>query len=134
MGAKLAQLAGAGEFWWIEQMADPDAHSPGESQSTDMPEWSLVLRSFAAKPGVTIFNEQALGACHLARVAALGDHTPLATVDTTGGAIKLLAADVGGPLTVATPSTPNSKILPVVLILQAVAPVDAKLHRLYTAV
>ena len=125
MGAKLAQLAGAGEFWWVEQVADPGAQPPEESQSTDMPEWSPVLRSFAAKPGVAIFDEQALGACHLARVAALGDHTPLATVDTTGGPIELLAADVGRPLTVATPSTPNSSILPVVLYWQAVAPVEA---------
>ena len=117
MGAKLDQLAGAGEFWWVEQ---------GEAgEGADPPEWSPVLRSFAAEPNVAIFDEQLLGACHLARVAALGDHAPLATVDTTGGPIVLLAADVGRPREGAPEGAPPGRILPVVLYWQAVAPVDA---------
>ena len=121
MGAKLEQLAGAGEFWWVEQ---------GEAgQGAGLPEWSPVLRSFAAEPNIAIFDEQLLGACHLARVAALGDHSPLATVDTTGGPIELLAADVGRSLEGAPGDAPGDapgvRILPVVLYWQAAAPVEA---------
>ena len=58
-------------------------------------------------------------------MAALGDQPALATVDTTGGPIKLLAADVGTPHAGAAEGTPDSRILPVVLYWQAAAPVGA---------
>ena len=118
MGAKLAQLAAGGEFWWVEEA--PDGGKGGGT-----PEWSPVLRSFTAEPGAATFDEQMLGACHLARIAALGERTALGAVDTTGGPIKLLAADVGSPHADAAGGAPNTRILPVVLYWQAAAPVGA---------
>ncbi len=98
MRAKLDQLAAAGEFWWVEQVADTGARAQAEdAPDSPTPAWSPVLRSFVAESGAALFDEQVLGTCHLARVAALAGHAPLATVDTAGGPIKLLGADVGRP-------------------------------------
>ena len=107
-----------GEFWWVEQAAS-------DGQGSGTPEWSPVLRSFMAESGAALFDEQMLGACHLARVAVLGDQPALATVDTTGGPIKLLAADVSTPRAPTAKGTPDSRIVPVVLYWQAAAPVGA---------
>jgi hypothetical protein len=118
MGDKLAQLAAGGEFWWVEQ-------APSAGQGSSTPEWSPILRSFIAESGAGLFDEQMLGTCHLARVTMLGTQPALATVDTTGGPIKLLAADVGTPHPGAAGGAPDSRILPVVLYWQAAAPVGA---------
>jgi hypothetical protein len=107
MGDKLLQLAGRGEFWWIEQ-----AGADGG--------WSPVLQDFAARPGVARFDEQTLGACKLVRVAAPAELESgpqhLAAVDTEGGPILLLGADIA-------PGARDAETLAAVLYWQADAPV-----------
>ena len=130
MGDKLAQLAGIGEFWWVEQTSAPGSgqgsHASGEAVAAT--DWSPMLRNFAAQPRVAMFDEQVLGACRLARVTALPDQAALATIDTAGGPIMLLAADVGKPITSEAGGAPDSRntgrVLPLVLYWQAAAPVD----------
>jgi hypothetical protein len=112
MGDKLVGLAGAGEFWWIEQ-GTPDQV------------WSPVLRSFAARAGAALFDDQELGACRLVRVAVLPEQEPLAVVDTAGGPIHLLGANVAPSAGTPAGSTPGAETLALVLYWQAEAPVAA---------
>ncbi len=105
MGEKLAALAAGGEFWWIEQ--------PPAAQG----DWSPVLAAFAQQPDVSLFDEQVLDDCRLARVAALPPAPGLATVETEGGPILLRAA--------ATAPAHSGQSLSVVLYWQAETPVAA---------
>jgi hypothetical protein len=125
MGGKLAQLADRGEFWWVEQRERVAQAGQGNGHDLSAADWSPVLSEFATQPGVALFDEQVLGACRLARVAALPEQRVLATADTAGGPIVLLAADVGRAVAGQASSAPGSLILPLVLYWQAAAPVDA---------
>lgn len=111
MGEKLVELAGVGEFWWVEH-GGPDQ------------DWSPVLRSFLAQPGAASFDEQVLGACRLVRVAALPQKPPLATVDAAGGPILLLAADAHAAETTTAGGEQHPNTLALVLYWQAEAPVS----------
>jgi hypothetical protein len=74
---KMAALGAEGEFWWVEQ---------GNSG------WSPAAQQFLAQPGATLFDEQVLGACRIARMALLPT-APVATVLAAGGEIALWAVD-----------------------------------------
>jgi hypothetical protein len=126
MGDKLAQLASTGEFWWVEQAPEPSPGQHGQDGGVGVAaaDWSPVLRNFAAQESVTIFDELVLGACRMARVAALGDQAVLATVDSAGGPIVLLDVRVE-PVAEQASNAGGSRILPLVLYWQALAPVDA---------
>ena len=103
---KLAEVATAGEFWWVEQ-----------SRAGAEQEWSAAATEFFADPMVHTFDEQTLGACHMIRVLPLAEGVSLAEADTAGGPIQLRAATLG-PAQVGAP-------LHLVLYWQAEAPVEA---------
>ena len=106
LGDKMAELATAGEFWWVEQATDG---APAQ--------WSAAAAQFFATPTVHTLDEQTLGVCHLARVQQVADGVTLAQAETTGGPILLRAATLG-PAKVGAP-------LHLVLYWQAETPVGA---------
>jgi len=105
IGDKLAVLAGAGEFWWVEQPNHPEDG------------WSPAATAFFARPIIYRMDEQMLGACRVARVIAAPPDTALAQADTAGSPITLRAF-ASGPATSGQP-------LQFVLYWQTDAPVAA---------
>jgi hypothetical protein len=122
MGVRLAALAEAGEFWWVEAAATPPVTGSVPVPPQLGSEWSPVLRTFSAGTGVALFDAQVLGACRLVRVAPLGT-TPVATVDTSGGPIILRAITMGSAIPAAPPE--ETRVLPLVLYWEAATPVAA---------
>jgi hypothetical protein len=120
MGEKLAVLAAAGEFWWVEQSQAGQVGTPALQGG----EWSPVLANFAQQPGVAILDEQTLGDCRLGRVVTLPPDAVLAMLDTAGSPITLLAADIGAGQANGD-GAQSGKILPLVLYWRAEGPVSA---------
>ena len=96
MGEKLATIAAAGEFWWVE-----------ETQAGT----SAVLERFE------LLEERTLGQCRLVRVLKLPAEAAIATFDTAGSPISLLDAAIG--------EVQDGQLLPLVLYWQAGGQVDA---------
>lgn len=91
IGDKLANLAAQGEFWWIEQPASGASAPP----ASDSPlAWSAPFADFVRRPGIALLDAQRLGACQLARVAALPASIQ-ATAQTDGGPILLRQTQIG---------------------------------------
>ncbi len=70
---KLAQLARAGEFWWVERSTAPAG------------QWSPAATQLAGSPDVTFVDEQQLGDCKAVRVLTLPNDTSIAEFAPRGG-------------------------------------------------
>ena len=67
---KLAELARAGEFWWVERSTAPAG------------QWSPALAQLAGSPDIALIDEEQLGACKVVRVLTLPNDTWVAEFST----------------------------------------------------
>lgn len=82
---KLAELARAGEFWWIERST---------ADATPLT-WAPAAANFFATPDVYLADAQRLDGCELVRVFSLAEARPLGRFAVADGTIDLRGAALG---------------------------------------
>ena len=110
--AKLAELARAGEFWWVERSSAPAG------------QWSQAAAQLAASPDIALIDEVTLGACKAVRVLALPNDTSVAEFTPRGADTIADEAAIHLRSTV-TGDARRGVVLPLVLYWQADQPLGA---------
>ena len=109
---KLAELARAGEFWWVERSSAPAG------------QWSQAAAQLAASPDIALIDEVTLGACKAVRVLALPNDTSVAEFTPRGADTIADEAAIHLRSTV-TGDARRGVVLPLVLYWQADQPLGA---------